>query len=137
MIPLIRDIWGSFRALPVWVRVWVFLWLVPVNMASLLFLAQPGGLWVAFLANIAMLGNLPVLIMDRGFSKRMALPHLLPWALLAGLLLLARPEAAGVYGGYLWLLLGTNIVSLAFDVTDALKWWTGARGVAGRPSDPA
>ncbi|MDU8926130.1 hypothetical protein RXV86_01905 [Alisedimentitalea sp. MJ-SS2] len=127
---LITEIWGSFRAMPFWVQVWVALILVPVNMASLLFLTQPGGLWVAFLANIAMILNLPILIAERGFSKRMALPHLPFWTVLVLWLLLARPEAQGGYATYLWLVLIVDVISLGFDYPDAWKWWQGDRAVA-------
>jgi len=121
------DIWRSFHALPVWVQIWVALMLVPVNMASLVFINQPLGFWIAFLAIIAMMLNLPAMIYDRGFSKLMAFPHLLPWTILVGILLFARPEATGAYSTYLWVLLCTNTISLAFDYPDALKWIKGDR----------
>ena len=121
------DIWRSFHALPVWVQIWVALMLVPVNMASLVFINQPLGFWIAFLAIIAMMLNLPAMIYDRGFSKLMAFPHLLPWTILVGILLFARPEATGAYSIYLWVLLCTNTISLAFDYPDALKWIKGDR----------
>lgn len=130
---IFMDIWGSFCALPGWVQIWVALILVPINMASLLFINQPMGLWVAFLANIAMMLNLPVMFYDRGFSKLMAVPHLIPWTILVGILLFARPEAPGTYSIYLWVLLGVNTVSLAFDYPDALKWIKGNRAPAHQP----
>lgn len=131
-MPLIADLWTSLRALPGWVQAWVALILVPVNMASLLFLSQPGGLWVAALANLAMLGNLPVLLADRGFSKRMALPHLPFWTVLVLWLVFAPPSAQGIYAVYLWVLLVTDAISLGFDYPDAWKWLRGDRAVAGR-----
>ena len=129
---IIMDIWRSFRAMPGWVQLWVALILVPVNMASLLFLGEPGGLLVAVLANIGYMPNLPVMLLDRGFSKRMALPHLVPWTLLVALLLFARPEATGGFAIYLWVLLIVDAVSLLIDYPDALKWLRGDRHVAGR-----
>ena len=129
---IIVDIWASFRAMPGWVQLWVALILVPVNMASLLFLDAPRGALIAVLANIGYLLNLPVMLLDRGFSKRMALPHLVPWTLLVALLVFARPEAMGSYAAYLWVLLIVDAVSLLFDYPDALKWLRGDRGVAGR-----
>jgi hypothetical protein len=132
MTHLIKDIWHSFCALPVWVQVWVALILVPVNMASLLFVGQPGGIWIALLANIAMLLNLPILIAERGFSRRMALPHLPFWTVLVLWLVLARPDATGTYATYLWVLLGIDLISLGFDYPDAWAWWRGDRAVAGR-----
>ena len=121
------KIWGSFRALPVWVQIWVAAILMPINMLSLYFYNEPMGLLIAFLANIAMMLNLPVMIYDKGFSKMMALPHLIPWTILVGILLFARPEATGLYDTYLWVLLGTNTISLLFDYPDAIKWFRGDR----------
>lgn len=128
---IIVDIWASLRAMPGWVQVWVFVVLVPVNMASLFFIGEPMGIWVAFLANIAMILNMPVMVHDRGFSKMMGIPHLIPWTILVGILIFNRPEATGLYDPYLWVLLGTNVISLLFDYPDAVKWLRGDRAVAG------
>lgn len=122
--------WASFRAMPTWVQIWVGLWLMPVNMASLFFIGGEKGILIAFLANIAMMLNLPVMLLDRGFSKAMALPHIIPWTILIGILLFARPEASGMYDTYLTVLLVTNIISLLFDYPDAIKWFGGDRAIA-------
>ncbi len=129
---IVINCWVSFRAMPVWVQIWVAFILVPINMVSLFFIDQQGGILVAFLANIAMMLNMPVMLYDRGFSKMMALPHLIPWSILVGILIFARPEATGHYDTYLYVLLGTNLISLLFDFPDAVKWLGGDRKVAGR-----
>ena len=121
------EIYGSFRALPGWVQIWVMFILMPINMFSLYFYNQPSGMLIAFLANIGMMLNLPVMIKDRGFSKMMALPHLIPWTILVAILVFNRPEASGLYATYLWILLGTNTISLLFDYPDAIKWLHGDR----------
>ena len=131
---IVKDIWLSFRAMPLWVQVWVGVILVPVNMASLFFIAQPGGVWIAFLANVAMILNLPILLLERGFSRRMALPHLPFWTILVLWLVLAPPDAQGGYATYLIILLLVDTISLGFDYRDAWHWWKGERGVAGRLS---
>lgn len=128
---MFMQIWKSFRSLPGWVQIWVAFILMPINMASLFFIQEPGGLLIAFLANIGMMLNMPVVLMDKGFSKAMALPHIIPWTILIGILLLNRPEATGYFDIYLMGLLGTNLISLAFDYPDALKWLGGDRKVAG------
>ena len=130
---MITDIYLSFRAMPAWVQVWVLLILVPVNMASLWFLNEPWGTWVAILAIGAMLLNLPVMLKDRGFGKMMALPHLLPWTVLVVWLAFFRPVGSDCYTQYLLLLMIVNAISLAFDYPDAIKWFKGDRAAA-RPN---
>jgi phosphoglycerol transferase MdoB-like AlkP superfamily enzyme len=129
---LIMALWQSFRSMPAWVQIWVVGILVPVNMASLFFMAEPLGYWVAGLANVGMILNLPVMIWYRGFSRAMALPHLVPWTALVILIAFFRPDVSGCYDIYLWILLVTNVISLAFDYVDAVRWFRGERDVAGR-----
>ncbi len=126
------DIWRSYRSLPPWVQIWVFGILVPVNSAAIIFVFQPSGLWVAMLAIGAMLPNIAIMLYERGLSKMMAWPHILPWSALVIWLLIAMPEGSAAYGAYLWLLLVTDTVSLAFDIPDALRWRKGDRAIAGK-----
>ncbi|WP_228408756.1 hypothetical protein [Profundibacter amoris] len=60
-------------------QIWVALILVPVNMASLLFLNEPKGMLIAALAVGGMMPNIAIMLAERGLSKMMALPHLLIW----------------------------------------------------------
>jgi hypothetical protein len=129
---LFTDCWQSFRSLPAWVQIWVTFLLMPVNMASLYFINEPMGIWIAILANIGMMLNLPVIFYDRGFSKLMAVPHLIPWTMLVVLLVAFRPEVNGFYQTYLSVLLAANVISLLFDYRDAVSWLRGDRTVAGR-----
>jgi len=126
------EIWNSFRATPGWVQVWMVFLLIPINMASLFFINEPKGMLIAFLANIGMLLNIPVMFYDRGMSKLMSIPHLLPWTVLVLLIIFRRPEATGLYSTFLWALLVVNLISLAFDYVDALKWLKGDRAIASR-----
>jgi len=126
------EIWNSFRATPVWVQVWMVFLLMPINMASVFFINEPKGMLIAFLANIGMLLNIPVMFYDRGMSKLMSIPHLLPWTVLVLLIIFRRPEATGLYSTFLWALLVINLISLAFDYGDALKWLKGDRAIASR-----
>lgn len=125
------DIWRSYRSLPLWVQIWVFGILVPVNSAAIFFVFQPSGQWVALLAIGAMLPNIPIMLYERGLSKMMALPHLIPWSLLVVWLLTSMPQGSPAYTTYLWILLLVNTISLAFDFPDAVKWLKGDRSIAG------
>jgi len=46
------------------------------------------------------------------------------------LIIFYRPEATGHYDTYLWVLLITNLISLAFDYVDSVKWFKGDRAIA-------
>ena len=130
---MIRDIWGSFRRLPLWVQVWVGVILVPVNMAPLLFPGAPYVLWVGLLSIGGMMPNLPIMLMEAGLSKRMALPHLVIWLPLVVLLGWILASAEGLEPSYrlmLILLLGVDLISLSFDLPDAVKWYRGDRDIA-------
>jgi len=128
---MISQIWHSYRRLPLWVQAWVSVILVPVNAASLAFLSEPWGLWIAAMAVGAMLLNGVIMLAERGFSKLMALPHVLIWTPMLGLVLwLLAQDIAPAYRIYLLILLAVDVVSLIFDVIDTRKWVSGDRKIA-------
>tara|TARA_R110000851_G_scaffold61364_4_gene141474 strand:- start:1157 stop:1543 length:387 start_codon:yes stop_codon:yes gene_type:complete len=128
---MILQIWQSYRRLPLWVQLWVALILVPVNAASLFFLTHPAGAWLALMAVGAMLCNGVLMLVERGFSKVMALPHVLIWTPMLGLILwLLNQDIAESYRSYLIVLLAVDVVSLILDVIDSRKWLSGDRKIA-------
>lgn len=129
--PLLSAIWRSFRALPTWVKVWMMVILAPVNLASLAFLDQPTGGWIAAMAIGGMALSWIALFYSRGFSKLVSAGHVFTWTPLLLLLIFARPESSGTYGVYLTVLKVTNLISLVFDFNDARLWLRGDRGVLG------
>ena len=129
---LIREIWESFQRLPLWVRLWVALWLVPINLLSVGFLSSPNGLLIALLAVGGMAPNAVLMVVERGFSSLMALPHLIIWPasiVVAVNTALSHPDHGG-FAVYLWGLAATNLVSILFDVPDFIRWVKGKREVA-------
>ncbi|SFN34313.1 hypothetical protein SAMN04487859_10117 [Roseovarius lutimaris] len=129
---MILDIWQSYRRMPLWVQLWVALILVPVNAASLLFWGAPMGAWVAILAVGAMLLNGVIMLVERGFSKMMALPHVMIWTPLVVLILwlLSWGDLTQGYARYLVILLVVDLISLALDYADTVKWLRGERHIA-------
>ncbi|MDZ7711427.1 MAG: hypothetical protein U5K36_16240 [Roseovarius sp.] len=128
---MIAQIWQSYRRLPVWVQLWVAVILVPVNAASLLFLAAPGGVWIAAMAVGAMALNAVLMLAERGFSKAMALPHVVIWTPMLGLAIwLLAQDITPAYRIYLMILLAVDAVSLVLDCIDARRWCHGDRAVA-------
>lgn len=128
---MILQIWQSYRRLPLWVQLWVALILVPVNAASLLYLAQPAGAWLALMAVGAMLCNGVLMLVERGLSKVMALPHVLMWTPMLGLILwLLTQDIADGFRTYLVILLAVDLASLILDVIDTRRWLSGDRKIA-------
>ena len=133
---MISEIWASFRRLPGWVQVWVALILMPVNLLPLYFWAKGEPFWglIAILSVGGMALNLPILLMERGLSKAMSLPHVLLWTPLV--IVLAQAVFTGGDGPSdvqdiaLIVLLVVDLVSLTFDYPDAVKWWRGDRAIA-------
>lgn len=133
---MIKDIWMSFRYLPLWVQIWVLYILVPANMASLAIINEPYGLLIAGLAIGGMVPNVAIIFAERGFSKAMALPHVLIWTplvVIVAIWLSRGGPDSNLMPQYLPLLLAVNTVSLCFDYKDAWDWLHGAREVA-RPN---
>lgn len=125
------DIWTSFCSMPLWVQVWMMFLLVPINGLSLFFIDQPIGELVAILALGGIVPNIAVLFYERGFSRLMALVHILPWSVLVIIVLINRPDVIEVYETYLLILAAINILSLAFDIPEAVQWLKGKKGTLG------
>jgi hypothetical protein len=127
-----RQLWLSFRRLPLWVQVWVALVLVPVNLLSFLMLEYQAAQMVALAAVLALGSNMLLLYRYAGFSRAMALPHLVVWGPLQILLLMRvlqtpAPDAGEVM--FICLVLLVNGISLIFDLLDTWRWWQGERQV--------
>ena len=122
---MVRDIWMSFRSLPLWVQIWMALILIPVNLVPLVFLDQPHGELIAMLAVTGMALNIPIMLAARGMSKAMALPHLLCWGplvIIIVMVLIGDVPLASNFAAFLLLLLIVDSISLAFDLRDSFMW---------------
>jgi hypothetical protein len=127
-----RHLWLSFRRLPLWVQVWMALVLVPVNLLSFLVLEYQAAQMVALAAVLALGSNMLLLYRYEGFSRAMALPHLVFWGPLQILLVMRvlqtpAPDAGEVM--FIGLVLLVNGISLIFDLLDTWRWWQGERQV--------
>ncbi len=134
----IVRIFKSFLALPVWVIIWICLFLVPANFAGLWFLGTDVGFWVTVLgAGAIILNGIPVLL-NGGASKVLAIPHVICWVPLE--IILIRMVMGGNLGGAEWwlavIVLIINGISLGFDFYDTAEWWRGNRKVVGYEDEP-
>ena len=127
---IIKDIWRSQLALPLWVSIWIWLVLVPVNFLPLLLIGRHGGWLIAVLAASGVLVNAWFILANRGFSNIMALSHLVFWPPM--IVLIVVEWSQGGLTPLLWVLLVVDGVSLCFDIRDGWLWFKGDRAVAGR-----
>ncbi len=128
------DCHHSFHALPLWVRLWVAGILIPVNVLPFFLLGTATGRWAALAALVVVATNLPIMLIERGMSRLMSVPHLLAWIPLLVWLLLrinAEPPLAGAELALAVALIAINGLSLVFDVIDSLRWLRGEREVPG------
>lgn len=135
--PRLLAVWRSFLTLPRWVQVWVALILFPANMASLLFLDTWAGVAAAWAFAFVCLTNFPIMFIERGLGRLMAIPHLFAWIPLQVLLVM---RLQGDVGGlppevreqtFILALLVINGISLIFDLLDTARWLRGERDIPG------
>ena len=139
MVDLILRILKSTFSLPVWVIVWVFLFLIPANLSGLFLLNYESGFWVALLGAGAIAINLVLMFLNGGFSKVFAIPHLILWIPLQIILLwryLSVQELSVFEQNYILVVMIINGISIVFDIYDTREWLNGNRDVAGFPGEP-
>ena len=135
-----KDIARSWMALKTWVKVWLF-FLNAVLLASLAFLRDPAGYWIAFAYIAAGPFLITIAVAQRGLSRVIGIAHLIPRIpLLAYLVLRASSDTAGPrvtpdtdseLFAYLIVVIASVAVCLGFDVYDLYRWIRGERFLMG------
>ena len=119
-------------AQPLVLQLWLN-WLLFVNIIpSLFFLRHPQARYVLLAVVVMLAFNVP-LALTFGFGKVLALPHIIVWVPLV-LYLLRQWRARQIADLPLlkaWLLavIGTNVISLVFDIRDAFLFIAGDRSI--------
>jgi hypothetical protein len=126
-----QRLWQSFRRLPLWVQLWMAAVLLPANLLSLFLLQYPSARMVAIAAVLALGSNMLLIYGYAGFTRLMALPHLLVWGPLEVMLLMylmaGSPTPTIDEVMYICLVLAVNGFSLCFDALDSWRWLRGER----------
>ena len=118
----LSRIMQSHHNLPTWVKIWMNFILGPVNLATLAFLSEPGGIEVAVLAIGGMLMTMAIVFASGEFTKLAGAGHIVAWTPLIYMLAFVRPEGSSVYQLFLTTLLVINVIALAFDYNDVRIW---------------
>lgn len=119
----------SWLALPLWVRIWLFvlnavflyaiaLWPDRISAVTLTAFVATGPLLMAQIAY------------DGGLRRILGLAHIIPWVpLLLWLFIQGETQI------YTWILGGVLVPCLALDLFDVARFWRGERGVIGEQTD--
>ncbi len=132
------DAFRSLNAAPTWVQIWVWFFLLPINMASFVLYGTtkhplPG--WIALGFMFVILSNMSIVLYERGVSKITSLPHLIPWVplqLYTGLWLFAWGGLSPVLTVFAWACFAVIGISNLFDAYDTIRWFRGEREVMTR-----
>lgn len=121
----------SFMRLPLWVRLWIPFALGGVNLAAFFLTHTPIGYWAAWSTAFVLLVNGPIILLQRGWGKLLALPHLVVWIPLLAFVLLriGDPSVTLTEFNYGVALLVVNGISVVFDIADTWRWFQGERAV--------
>lgn len=131
-----KQMFASMAGLPRWVQLWLPI-LFGTNMASLAFLDTDVGRNTALAFAAVCAFNMSMMMIQRGLTRLLAFPHFawIPLVIyLSGQLYGAHPLPPGSLRTYATMVFVFNMISLAFDVVDALKWLRGGREVLGLKS---
>ena len=133
----LQSIWRSYRSLPLWVQVWVAGILVPVNGAAFFLIDTWTGMAAAIAAVFVVATNVPIMLIEGGMSRLMAIPHLFAWIPLSMFILgrflnlMGGPPMSKQELVFAILLLIVNGISLIFDTIDTVRWCRGDRDIPG------
>lgn len=131
LIERLTDSTHSFMRLPLWVRLWLVFILIPVNAAAFLMKNTPTGLRASRAAAFIAAVNGSVIIVQRGWGKALAVPHLFAWVPLLMFVMrrMRESDASRSERAYAAILFIVNGNSLIFDLVDTWRWLKGERAV--------
>jgi len=121
----------SFMRLPLWVRFWIPFGLGGANLAAFFMTHTPTGYWAAWCAAFIVAVNGPTILIQRGWGKLLALPHLIVWIPLLAFIVqrIGEPDVSDTELAFGIVLLVVNGISVVFDTADAWRWFAGERSV--------
>ncbi len=128
-----RQLLASMNGLPGWVKIWMPM-LFGTNMMSIAFLDNAVGRWTAISFAAVCAFNMPMMIVQKGLTRLLALPHFLWLPLvvyLSAQLYGQDPLPPGGLRVYATAVLALNATSLLFDGVEAYRWLKGEREVLG------
>ncbi|MDH3253365.1 MAG: hypothetical protein OEM62_00065 [Acidobacteriota bacterium] len=113
---------------PLFLQIWVF-WLIVINTACIFFLRQVEARWVL----VAWVGNIlfmTALFELNGFNRLLSLSHVVSWTPLVIYLHRRRDSLSGerLFDGWVRTLFVTNLISLAIDYVEIVRYLLGDRG---------
>lgn len=131
------DVSLSLWSAPAWVRIWVFVFLVPVNFWAVgvwLVMGHPLPAWLSLAWLFVVIINCWIALTERGVSKITSATHLIVW--LPGWAYAIWWLMEGTLSGHLLVFAWAYAVIIGicnlFDLYDTFRWIRGERDVLGK-----
>ncbi|MCF6320561.1 MAG: hypothetical protein L3J32_02190 [Rhizobiaceae bacterium] len=125
MIDMIQAFMAAMEQQPMWVQIWVN-FLGTVNVAAILFVFKSKLPWIILGAIVFSLLTISWLHNEYGFVRLLGLPHIIVWTPMLWYFWKVVPKLeASLLKKYLYLLMGTNFISLVIDYIDVARYFLG------------
>ncbi len=125
MFEMIQEFMAAMERQPMWVQIWVN-FLGAVNVAAILFVFKSRLSWIILGAIIFSLITISWLHSEYGYVRLLGLPHIIVWTPMLLYFWKVVPKfEPSLLKKYLYLVMGTNFISLVIDYVDVARYFLG------------
>ncbi len=125
MLEIVQAFTTDVEKQPMWVQVWLNI-LGPVNFAAIFFIFKSRLPWIVLGGIIVSFFMMMYLYDAYGYVRLLGLPHIVVWTPMLLYFLKEVPKLdASLMKKYLYLVMGTNFISLLFDYVDVARYFLG------------
>ncbi len=125
MFEMIQEFMAAMERQPMWVQIWVNI-LGTVNVAAILFVYKSRLSWIVLGAIVFSLLAISWLHSEYGYVRLLGLPHIIVWTPMLLYFWKKVPKLEpSLLKKYLYLLMGTNFISLVIDYVDVARYFLG------------
>ena len=125
MIEITQAFMAEVEKQPQWVQIWLNI-LGPVNFAAIFFVFKSRLAWIVLGAIILSFFGIMFLYSQYGYVRLLGLPHIIFWTPMLLYFWKAVPALEpSLVKKYLYLVMGTNFISLLFDYVDVARYFLG------------
>ena len=126
MIEIVQAFMADVEKQPLWVQIWLNI-LGPVNFAAIFFVFKSRLAWIVLAAIALSFIGIMYLYAEFGYVRLLGLPHIVFWTPMLVYFWKAVPRLEpSWFKKYLYVVMGTNFISLLFDYVDVARYFLGS-----------